>query len=93
MRSLSICRGSIHDGEQVYRIKYFDASTPVVTPIHRLSTGMYTELSNDIETSHGNSKDHVVKLLSILYGQKQANVYETPFWRRKASVLIFSNHC
>jgi hypothetical protein len=33
---------------------------------------MYMELPFGIETRHGNSKDHVLKLLANLYGQKQA---------------------
>ena len=33
---------------------------------------MYMELPLGIETRHGNSKDHVLKLLANLYGQKQA---------------------
>ena len=33
---------------------------------------MYMELPKGIETRHGNSKDHVLKLLQNIYGQKQA---------------------
>jgi hypothetical protein len=33
---------------------------------------MYMELPKGIETRHGNSKDHVLKLLKYIYGQKQA---------------------
>eukprot|EP00804_Cyclotella_cryptica_P007131 CCRYP_020035-RA/>CCRYP_020035-RA protein AED:0.09 eAED:0.09 QI:0/-1/0/1/-1/0/1/0/79 len=33
---------------------------------------MYMELPKGIETRHGSSKDHVLMLLSNLYGQKQA---------------------
>jgi len=33
---------------------------------------MYMELPKGIETKHGNSKDHVLKLLQNIYGQKQA---------------------
>ncbi len=33
---------------------------------------MYMELPKGIETRHGNSKDHFLKLLQIIYGQKQA---------------------
>jgi histone deacetylase 1/2 len=32
---------------------------------------MYMDLPQGIETCHGNSKDHVLKLLSNIYGQKQ----------------------
>ena len=37
-----------------------------------IETGMYMELPIGIETHHGNSKDHVLQLLSNLYRQKQA---------------------
>jgi hypothetical protein len=37
-----------------------------------IETDMYMELPLGIETRHGNSKDHVLKLLANLYGQKQA---------------------
>jgi hypothetical protein len=33
---------------------------------------MYMELPTSIHTEHGNSKDHVLKLLANIYGQKQA---------------------
>jgi hypothetical protein len=33
---------------------------------------MYMELSTGIHTKHGNSKDHILKLLINIYGQKQA---------------------
>jgi hypothetical protein len=33
---------------------------------------MYLELPQGIETKHGNSKNHVLKLLQNIYGQKQA---------------------
>jgi hypothetical protein len=34
---------------------------------------MYMELPTGIHTKHGNSKDHVLKLLTNIYGQKQAS--------------------
>jgi hypothetical protein len=34
---------------------------------------MYMELITGIHTKHGNSKDHVLKLLANIYGQKQAS--------------------
>ena len=37
-----------------------------------IEMNMYTELPKGIETKHGNSKDHVLKLLQNIYGQKQA---------------------
>ncbi len=33
---------------------------------------IYTELPQGIQTAHGNSKDHVLKLEKNIYGQKQA---------------------
>ncbi len=33
---------------------------------------MYMELPTGIHTKHGNSKDHVLKLVTNIYGQKQA---------------------
>ncbi len=33
---------------------------------------MYMELLTGIHTKHGNYKDHVLKLLANIYGQKQA---------------------
>ncbi len=33
---------------------------------------MYMELPTGIHTKHGNSKDHILKLLANIYGQKQA---------------------
>jgi hypothetical protein len=33
---------------------------------------MYMELPTGIHTKHGNSKDHVLKLLANIYGKKQA---------------------
>ena len=37
-----------------------------------IEMGMYVELPQGIKTKHGNSKDHVLKLLQNIYGQKQA---------------------
>jgi hypothetical protein len=34
---------------------------------------MYMELPTGIHTKHGNSKDHILKLLANIYGQKQAS--------------------
>ena len=41
-------------------------------PQASIETDMYMELPKGIETRHGSSKDHVLMLLSNLYGQKQA---------------------
>ena len=37
---------------------------------------IYMELPQGFETAEGNSKDHMLKLLKIIYGQKQAS----PVW-------------
>ncbi len=37
-----------------------------------INMDMYMELPAGIHTKHGNSKDHVLKLLANIYGQKQA---------------------
>jgi hypothetical protein len=36
------------------------------------TTDIYMELPQGIKTAIGNSKDHVLKLLNNIYGQKQA---------------------
>ena len=36
---------------------------------------IYMELPQGIQTKHGNSKDHVLKLLQKIYGQKQAGCW------------------
>jgi hypothetical protein len=68
-------------------MNYYETYAPVVTwfairvmvtlavqayPQAPIETDMFTELPQGIETRHGSSKDHVLKLLSNLYGQKQA---------------------
>ena len=45
-----------------------------------IETDMDMELPIGIETHHGNSKDHVLQLLSNLYGQKQAEEYGMDTW-------------
>jgi hypothetical protein len=37
-----------------------------------IETDIYMELPQGIQTAHGNSKDHVLKLEKSIYGQKQA---------------------
>ena len=44
----------------------------MVYPQAPIEVDMYMELLQGIETKHGNSKDHVLKLLQNIYGQKQA---------------------
>jgi hypothetical protein len=41
-------------------------------PIAPIKMDMYMELPTGIHTKHRNSKDHVLKLLTNIYGQKQA---------------------
>ena len=41
-------------------------------PQTHINMDMYTELPHGIQTKHGNSRDHVLKLLCNIYGQKQA---------------------
>ena len=53
-----------------------------------IDTDMYMELPKGIETSHGNSKDRVLVLLSNHYGQKQAGCVWNSFWSRNFSVLV-----
>ena len=50
---------------------------------------MYMDLPKGIETSHGNSKDHVLMLLSNLYGQKQAGRVWNSFLVEKHFSLSF----
>ena len=44
----------------------------VAYPQASIEMDMYMELPKGIETKHENSKDHVLKLLQNIYGQKQA---------------------
>ncbi len=37
-----------------------------------IKMNIYMELPQRIQTKHGNSKEHVLKLEKIIYGQKQA---------------------
>ncbi len=41
-------------------------------PQDPIKMDMYMELPTGIHTKHGNSKDHILKLLANIYGQKQA---------------------
>ena len=54
-----------------------------------IETDMYMELPKDIETCHGNSKDHVLMIFSNLYGQKQAEHVWNSFLEENFSVLVF----
>jgi hypothetical protein len=44
----------------------------MVYPQAPIKMDIYMELSQGIQTKHGNSKDHVLKLEKNIYGQKQA---------------------
>ena len=65
-------RLNLHGGMQEYRVNYHDTHAQVVTwfAIRLMivfgilfEMDMYMELPQGIETKHGNSKDHVLKLL------------------------------
>ncbi len=43
-------------------------------PLAPIEMDMYMELTTGIHTKHGNSKDHVLKLLANIYRQKQAGL-------------------
>jgi len=46
-----------------------------------IETDIYMELPQGIQTATGNSKDHVLKLLKNIYGQKQAGrVWNSFVW-------------
>jgi hypothetical protein len=48
----------------------------------------YMELPQGIKTATGNSKDHVLKLLKNIYGQKQAgHVWNSHLIEKLASIL------
>ncbi|KAL7503607.1 hypothetical protein ACHAXN_001832 [Cyclotella atomus] len=56
-----------------------------------IETDMYMELPQGIETRHGNSKDHVLKLLANLYGQKQAGRVWNNYMDEKLHSIGFEN--
>jgi hypothetical protein len=58
-----------------------------------IETGMHMELPLGIETRHGNSKDHVLKLLANLYGQKHAGRVWNGYMVEKLSLLNRHIHC
>ncbi len=51
---------------------------------------IYMELSQGIQTAHGNSKDHVLKLEKNIYGQKQAGRVWNSFLVDKLMSLGFT---
>jgi hypothetical protein len=50
---------------------------------------MFMELLTGIHTSHGNSKDHVLKLLANIYGQKQAGCVWNSYFVTKVREINF----
>ena len=52
-----------------------------------IKTDVYMELATGIETSHENSKDHVLMLLSNLYGNQQAGCVWNSFLVKKCLSL------
>jgi hypothetical protein len=49
----------------------------MVYPQAPIEMGIYMELPQRIQTAHGNSKNHVLKLEKNIFGQKQAG----PVWK------------
>jgi hypothetical protein len=57
-----------------------------------IKMGMYMELPTGIHTKHGNSKDHVLKLLANIYGQKQAGRVWNSYLVTKLWEITSSSH-
>jgi hypothetical protein len=51
---------------------------------------IYMELPQGIQTAHGNSKDHVLKLEKNIYGQKQAGPVWNSFLLDKLMTIGFT---
>ncbi len=51
---------------------------------------IYIELPQVIQTTHGNSKDHVLKLERNMYGQKQARPVWNSFLKDKLMHIGFT---
>ncbi len=54
-----------------------------------IEMGMYMELPTGIHTKHGNSKDHILKLLANIYGQKQAGCMWNSYLATKLREINF----
>ncbi len=54
---------------------------------------MYMELPTSIHTKQGNSKDHVLKLLANIYGQKQAGQVWKNYFIAKLWEITFKQSC
>ena len=60
-------------------------------PQAHVETDIYMELPQGIKTATGNSKDHVLKLLKNLYGQKQAGRVWNSFLVDKLTSLGYTS--
>jgi hypothetical protein len=60
-------------------------------PQASIETDIYMELPQGIETATGNSKDHVLKLLKNIYGQKQAGRMWNSFLVDKLTSLGYTS--
>ena len=60
-------------------------------PQDPIETDMFMELSQGIKTSHGNSKDHVLQLVSNLYRQKQGGRVWNGYLVEKLTSLGFQS--
>jgi hypothetical protein len=56
-----------------------------------IEMGIFMELSQGIKTATGNSKDHVLKLLKKIYGQKQAGRVWNSFLVDKLTSMSFTS--
>jgi hypothetical protein len=56
-----------------------------------IETDIYMELPQGIKTATGNSKDHVLKLLKNIYGQKQAGRVWNSFLVDKITSLGYTS--
>jgi hypothetical protein len=56
-----------------------------------IETDIYMELPQGVKTSTGNSKDHVLKLLKNIYGQKQAGRVWNSFLVDKLTSLGYTS--
>jgi hypothetical protein len=55
-----------------------------------IKMGIYMELPQGIQTKHGNSKEHVLKLERNIYGQKQAGRVWNSFLVEKLTSIGFT---
>jgi asparagine synthetase A len=62
----------------------------VAYPQALIEMDIYMELPQGIQTAHGNSKDHMLKLEKNLYGQKQAGCVWNSFLVDKLMSIGFT---